>query len=88
MSTTYQCDGCGTTTTERLPVGWMTVTPSGLLDRQRFRNVPIQSHFCGPCWRVAIATVHSRVLTAEMSQVRSDTVEIAVIEGSWEVATS
>lgn len=87
MSITYQCDGCGMTTTEQIPVGWMTVTPSGLAERQRFRSVPLQSHFCGRCWGVAIRPMHSRSRTVEMSQVRSDTVEIAVIDASW-VATS
>lgn len=83
MSITYQCHGCGITNNEHVPVGWKTVTPSGLFERQRFRNVPIQSHLCGSCWAVASRAVHSRFADL-LSQQRSDTVEIAVIDASWE----
>jgi hypothetical protein len=80
----YQCDGCGMTTSEQRPLGWRTVTPAGLFTDHLLRSVPVQSHLCGACWRVAIDAVHSRTLaTEELCQVRSDTVEMTVIEQSW-----
>lgn len=81
---TYQCDGCGTTTNEQAPVGWKTVSPTGLdaVFDQRRASVPVHSHLCGTCWGGAIGAVHSRVLTAVLRQVASDTVEYAVIKDS------
>lgn len=81
---TYQCDGCGTTTSSREPLGWRTVTPAGVFGDHLLRSVPIQSHLCGACWAVATHAVHSLLFAEEVAaQVRSDTVEMAVIEQSW-----
>lgn len=81
---TYQCDGCGMTTSEHRPLGWRTLTPTGVFESHLLRSVPVQSHLCGACWRMAIDAVHNRTLaTVELVQVKPDTVEMAVIEDSW-----
>lgn len=61
IETTYRCDGCGTSTSAQQAADWKTVLPVGVEVHLRASS-PLQSQFCGVCWRRAIEAVHAHTL--------------------------